>query len=170
MVSHGITQNIMTNHNVGLFIFFIALPCDINSFSVCNGCKTCGLLPQQFPLVDHNFVVPNRQYSHLNGGDAQTKSRSYPLCKLTKFYSVGIIRSSELFVSILITTKPGTHLQAHWVESTSVLVKHPKYVCGQVFPILADNRGSIMEIRIIIRIVYLPSLSPGSAITIMQDT
>jgi len=34
MVSHGITQNIMTNHNVGLFIFFIALPCDINSFSV----------------------------------------------------------------------------------------------------------------------------------------
>jgi len=26
-----------------------------------------------------------------------------------------------------------------------------------------------MEIRIIIRIIYLPGLSPGSAITIMQD-
>jgi len=49
-------------------------------------------------------------------------------------------------------------------------VKHRKYVCGQVFPILAGNRGSIMEIRIIIRIIYLPSLSPGSTITIMQDT
>jgi len=101
MVSHGITQNIMITTMWVLSCEFVYLfhsfALRYQLFQCCNGCKTCGLLPQQFPLVDHNFVVPNRQYSHLNGGDAQTKSRSYPLCKLTKFYSVGIIRSSELF-------------------------------------------------------------------------